>query len=313
MQEKNKIKVGILRGGIGNQHAFSVRKGGEIISHIFENLGDKYKVVDIFVDKNGNWHANGLPITPADLVRKVDVVWNTSEHPGLSVILDDFFIPNIGNGHFLRILENNRNMLQAHMKSIGIRMPRSIVLPVYQKDFDGAENKYAIKKAKEVFEKFPAPWVVKSFTPDANMGIHLAKTFGELVKGIEDGVKHQKSILVEEFIAGKPSTVHSISGFRGDLSAQMENIYVFPIMDSIFSSTEKEKIINFAKNLHKHLAIEHYLKSDFVLHPKKSFFLTDINFSLDLRKGSHFEQSCQYVGSEMHHVVEHIIEKALKK
>ena len=93
-------RVGIIRGGTGNHHAISVRKGGDLISHIFENLADKYKVVDIFIDKDGNWHANGLPIIPADLVRKVDVVWNTSKQPSLSIILDNFSIPNIGSSSF---------------------------------------------------------------------------------------------------------------------------------------------------------------------------------------------------------------------
>lgn len=298
-------RIGILRGGIGNNHAISVRKGGDIISHIFENLSDKYKVVDIFIDKNGNWHANGLPIMPADLVRKVDVVWNTSKHSGLSAVLNDLSVSSVGNSSFLKSLENNREILEAYIKSIGIKMPRSIVLPLYQKDFDGPENRYAIKKAKEVFEKFSAPWVVKSFTPDSSMGIHLAKTFGELAEAIEDGVNHNKSILIEEFITGKPSTVHSISGFRG------EDIYVLPPQN--FSTDEKEKIVVFAKDLHKHLATKHYLKSDFILHPKRGFFLTSIESSPDLRQGSHFEQSCQYIGAEMHHILEHILEKALNK
>ena len=305
-----KIKVGILRGGTGEHYATSLREGGNIISHIFENLSDKYQTIDIFIDKNGNWHINGLPITPADLAYKIDVIWNSSEHPSLSVTLDNFSIPNIGKGHFLKVLENNNDMLRKYMEEIGVQMPRSILLPLYQKDFDGPREKYAIKKAKEVFEKFSAPWIVKSFTPNSNMGVHLAKTFGELSEAIEDGVAHNKSILVEEFIAGKPSSVHSIAGFRG------EDIYVLPPQNlptrrADFTADEKNKIINFAKNLHKHLAAEHYLKSDFILHPRRGFFLTSIGFLPDLKKGSHFDQSCEFVGAKMHHIIEHILEKAL--
>ena len=323
-------RVGIIRGGTGNQHASSVRKGGNIISHIFENLSDKYKTVDIFIDKNGNWHANGLPIIPVDLVRKVDIVWDISEHPSSSVTLDDFSIPNVGKRHFLKVLENNNDMLRKYMKEIGVQMPRSMVLPVYQEDFsaeggsasggEGSINLYAIKKAKEVFEKFSAPWVVKSFTPDSNMGIHLAKTFGELSEAIEYGVNHNKSILIEEFIAGKPSTVHSISGFRE------KDIYIFPLIDisigekaptpkgvGIPTESVGKKINDIIKILHNHLGIKYYLKSDFVLSPKRGFFLTNIESLPDLRKGSHFEQSCQYVGAEIHHVLEHILEKVLNK
>ncbi len=294
MQSDSKKRVGILRGGTGNHHAVSVRKGGEIISHIFENLADKYKTVDVFIDREGIWHLNGIPIKPADLVHKVDIVWNTSEDPSFSVVLDSFSIPNISNRYFFKTLENNNDILRKYMKEIGVQMPRLIISP---------------ESAREVFEKFSSPWVVK-----INNEIKLVKTFNELVEIL----KNNNTAIVEEFIAGKPSTVHSISGFRG------EDIYVFPPMNislgekvptpkgvGIPTESVGKKIEDIIKNLHKHLATEHYLKSDFVLHPKKGFFLTNIESSPDLRKGSHFEQSCQYVGAEIHHILEHILEKTL--
>ena len=276
-----KIKVGIIRGGANEHYTSSLQKGGDLISHIFENLSEKYKVVDILIDKKGIWHLNGIPTKPADLVRKIDVVWDTSEHPSSSITLDNFSIPNVGRGYFLKVLESNNDMLRKHMKEIGIQMPRSIVSP---------------KNAREIFEKFSAPWIVK-----INNEIKLVKTFNELAETIKD----KNNIVIEEFIAGKPSTVHSIAGFRG------ESIYILPPQN--FATNEKEKVINFAKDLHKHLITEHYLKSDFVLHPKRGFFLTNIESIPDLRKGSHFEQSCQYIGAEMHHILEHILDKTLNK
>ncbi|MFA5936870.1 MAG: hypothetical protein WC822_03260 [Candidatus Paceibacterota bacterium] len=305
----DKIKVGILRGGEGKHFISSLHRGGDIISHIFENLSGKYKTVDILIDKNDSWHLNGVPINPVDLAHKVDIFWDTTRHPNISTILDNLSVPNIGNTSFLKILENNNNMLQKHIKDVGIKMPRSILLPLYQKDFDGSIEKYVIKKAKEIFEKFSSPWVVKSFTSDSNMGIHLAKTFPELVDAIEDGVAHQKSILVEEFILGKVVSVHSVADFR------REDIYVFPINNPFTGQVslltkEKEQIISLVKDLHKHLAVKHYLKSDFILHPRRGLFLTNIDFLPDLRVGSHFEKSCEYVGAKMHHVIEHILNKA---
>ena len=128
-------RVGILRSGTGEHYASSIKKGGDIILHISENLGDKYKVVDIFVDKDHIWHLGGLPINPSDLMHRVDLVWNTT-HPSFSNILDSLSIPNIGSNSFLGILANSREMLREHMKRIDVSIPRSIVLPVYQKDFD---------------------------------------------------------------------------------------------------------------------------------------------------------------------------------
>ena len=299
-------KVGILRGGTGKNYASSLKKGGEIISHIFENLSGKWTPVDILIDKEGIWHINGMPISPADLMHRVDVVWNIA-HPGASVILDNFSIPNVSHGSFSSALENSKEMLREHMGKINVQMPKSIILPLYQKDFDGPRERYAIKKAKEVFEKFPSPWIVKSFTPDSNMGIHLTKTFNELAGAIEDGVKHEKSILIEEFIAGKVASVHSVPHFRG------QDIYTFPLGNSfgIFSADEKEKLTALAKDLHIHIGAKHYLKSDFVLSPRGKVYLLGIESTPDLKKDSHFSQVCESVGAKTHQVIEHILEQAL--
>ena len=295
-------RIGILRGGVGRHYKASLIKGGDIISHILEKLSDKYKPIDILIDKDYIWHCGGIPINPGDLVQKIDVAWNTT-HPSFANILESLSIPHIGTGSFLGTLLGNREMFKKHVRNIGIKMPRHIVLPVFQKDFDGPRERYSIKKAKEIFEKFGSPWIVKSFTPDSNMGIHLAQTFPELVQAIEDGVNHEESIVIEEFISGSPVTTHSVVDFRG------EDVYVLPPEN--LSVEEKEKIISSTRNLHKHLNAKHYLKMDYVLHPKRGVFLSNIEFIPDLRPGSHLEKSCESIGTRMHDVVEHILERAL--
>ncbi len=308
--QANAIKrVGILRGGVGKYYASSLQKGGEIISHIFENLKDKYKPVDILIDKNHIWHYGGVPIVPGDLVNKIDIIWNTS-HPSLSNILDSLSIPHISTPSFFSTLENDKEFLKEHMKEIGLQMPRSIILPLYQADFDGPRDKYSIKKAKEIFEKFSSPWIVKSFTEDSNMAIHLAKTFPELVNAIEDGVNHKKSILVEEFIPGKVASVHTVSGFREN--SNTGDVYSFPLGNSFgnFSTEEKEILSRVAKDLHKHIGAKHYLKSDFVLNSRGKVYLLQIESMPDLKTDSHFSQVCESIGAKMHHVVEHILRQA---
>ncbi len=296
-----KKRVGVLRGGTGDKYAASLRKGGDILLHISESLGDRYKTFDILVDKEGIWHLNGLKIMPVELINKVDVVWNVAG-PGVTPVLDNFSIPNVSVGSLPSAFQNSRDMLREHMKKIGVNMPRSLVLPVYQKDFDGPRERYSIKKAKEVFEKFSSPWIVKSFTPDASMGIHVAKTFPELVDAIEDGVNHEKSILVEEFISGNAGSAHSLNNFRG------HDIYIIPPTN--LTAKEKEKLAGLVKDLHQHLGAEHYLKTDFIIHPKRGVFLTDIDLTPDLRSQSHLEQALDSVGAKMHNIVEHILEKA---
>ena len=311
-------RIGILRGGIGENYHHSIKKGGDIISHIFKNLGHKYKPVDILIDKAGAWHLGGKPIQISDLMHRIDVVWNVA-HANFSHSLDNLSIPHVSPAPFFASLKQSRELLAEHMRMTGISLPRSILLPVYQADFDlpsprlrqgtAADQikEYAIRKAQEVHAKFGAPWIVKSFTPETNMGIHLAKTFPELVEAIEDGVKHEKSILVEEFIPGKPGSFHSVSGFRG------QNVYVFPQgQESIFSARERERLGALAQVLHRHLVAGHYLKSDFLVTPRQKVYLLNFDNVPNLKAGSHLEQSCALVGAKMEEVVEHMLESAGK-
>ena len=62
----------------------------------------------------------------------------------------------------------------------------------------------------------------KSLISGQNMKVSLIKTFEELINVIKNGIIYKKNILIEEFISGKPFTIHSITGFRG------KDIYILP-------------------------------------------------------------------------------------
>ncbi len=311
MEVSNKKRVGIIRGGSGKHYDASLKKGGEIILHIHENLRERWKPVDILVDRDHIWHLGGVPVAPSDLVHKIDVAWNTS-HPSFARILESLAIPAVGTGSFSHSLEQSAEMLREHMRKINVAMPRSILLPLYQADIDGPLEKYAQKKAREVFGKFASPWIVRSYAATenspSNTGIHLAKTFPELVRAIEDAALGERSILVQEFITGKIGSVHSVPGFRG------QAMYTFPLGTSFgsFNAPEKEEIVNLAKSLHGHVGAGHYLKCDFVLHPRGKVYLLSIDSTPNLSPDSHFSQVCESVGAKPHQVIEHMLEQALK-
>lgn len=293
-------RVGVLRGGTGNHYESSLKKGGDVLTLMAEQLSDKYKPIDIFVDREGLWHIGGVPVTVPTLAQKVDVVWSTMP-PEVTQVLHNFSIPHINSSPFSSLLVNSRDMLREHMQKIGINLPRHIIFPQYQEDFDGARERYAIKKAKETFEKFGAPWIIKSFPENPNVGVYVAKTFNELAGAIDDISSYGGSVLVEELVPGKSTEVHSIAGFRG------EDVYTMPVVG--LAKHEKEKIYGLVKDLFHHLDAKFYLNTHFTMHPKFGIYLTGVNFLPNLEKDSHFHQSCESVGARMSHVVEHILER----
>ena len=308
------IKVGVLRGGTGEDYFDSLEKGGQVISYIQEHFTNSFQPVDILIDREGIWHHRGLPVLPADLKNKIDVIW----HAGLGTdknILESLSIPHIAPPRFASSVGGERSMLAEHMKMIGVQMPQHIVLTAYTPEFDGPIDRYATKKAMQVFEKFSSPWIVKSFTSDVSLGIHIAKTFPELTEAILEFAKSGKSILVEELIAGKKASVHSLAHFRG------EPLYSFPPvehrMDGVvapgnFSQSEKEKVLALAKTIFTHLGAEHYMQADFIIHPNRGVIFTSGVFTPHLAADSHLFSSADAVGATPAHIFEHIINNALK-
>ena len=124
---------------------------------------------------------------------------------------------------------------------------------------------------------------------------------------LAEAINGKDKIIVEEFIVGKVASVHSVSDFRG------EDIYAFPPVNVFgdISADEKRKITNIARNLHNHIGVKHYLKSSFVLNKRGQVYLLSIDSAPNLKPNSTFHQVCESVGAKAHHVVEHILEKAM--
>ena len=307
-----KKRVGILRGGNSENYETSLHEGGDLILYILEHLNNTWQPIDIFIDRNEAWYVQGILTKPAKFLQKVDVVLDTT-HSNASLILESLGIPNISVKSFSLLLQKNRILLEDYVKNIGVKMPRSILLPLYQKDFDGPREKYAMKKAQEVFAKFSSPWIVRSYPPDTSMGVHVAKTFSELINAIEDGVLHKSSILIEELITGKIAQVHSVSHFRD------EDIYSLPVIawikdkgvgvDNLLSE-ETLEITKTVRDIYKHLGNPYYLNSNFIFNQKRGLFLTSILFTPNF-KDPHFAYSCESVGIKAHDVFEHILNRAL--
>lgn len=295
-------RIGIVRGGKGKYYEKSLKKGGDLIGFIFENLYPKWIPVDILVDQDDVWHLGGLPTTPANLVHKVDVVWNTS--PSVSAILSKFSVPKVDIEALHNLFEDNREQLRAYMSSINISMPKSMILTSYLSDSDGKIEDYATRKADEVLKKFSPPWIVRNVSGKISMGVHVAKTFPELVNAIIDGVEHEGSILVEELVSGKPVSLHTLANYRN------EKLYHFPLPKSL-SENEKSDVIQFSENLFHTFGNKHYLKTDLILTPHGKISLMNVSFTPDLRDGSHFANSFREVGAKARHILEHILSSAI--
>ncbi|MFM7087950.1 MAG: hypothetical protein ACKOW9_00220 [Candidatus Paceibacterota bacterium] len=296
-------RVGILRGGQDDRHDISLREGSELLTFVLENMYPKWRPLDIYVDKEGVWHLQGKPILPSDLMQKVDLVWNSAS-PEYTTLLRMLSVPTLGQEAFMELIKHPVHFSQ-FAKQADIKTVRRVILPVYQPDIDGIPEAYAAKKAREVWQKFPAPWVVRSYNTDHNVAARVAKTFPELLEAIVALVLRGDSVLVEELIPGKVVSAHVLPGFRNQSTYQFPLSALYPL-----SVDEKKDISHTVNQIVPHINTS-YIRVDMVMHPRTGIHVLGISFTPDCKEGSHFNETCEHAGVRMSNAFDHLFESIL--
>jgi D-alanine-D-alanine ligase len=329
------LKIGVVRGGISGEYEVSLASGAEVLAHLrSEKMKDKYKAIDIFIGRDGVWHINGIPTKIDKVAHKVDVIINAlhgdyGEDGKIQQELEALKIPYTGSGPLASAIGYNKLLSKQEFAKLGINIPRHILFPVYQEDFDGPIEEYASRKAKEIWERLPPPWIVKPLTGGSSMGVFVCKTFKSLVEAFLVGANERVGVLIEEFIKGKEATVGVVDDFRG------QKVYALPpieiripkssvffdnevkyngksqeICPGNFTNEEKRELERLASLIHKGLDLSHYSRSDFIIHPKKGIFALEVNTLPGLTGESLMPKALSAVGSSLPEFIEHLIKLA---
>jgi D-alanine-D-alanine ligase len=332
------IKVGVIRGGISDEYEISLKTGANILSCLRgDRLKDKYKAIDILLDKEGCWYVNGTLSDLSKIHKMVDVVFNAlhgdyGEDGKIQQELEQWKIPYTGSKPFASALGYNKELSKKTFAKLGIKTPRHILFSAYLEDLDGSKEEYAERKSFEVIRQLPPPWIVKPLTGGSSMGIHVCKTFDELVFAFNDSLNKKVSILVEELIEGREATVAVIDNFRD------KELYALPpieikiskdkkffdyeskyssvceeVCPGCFNKEDKEELENLAKIIHSGMNLSHYSRSDFIIHPKKGIYAIEVNTLPGLTDESLTPKALLSVGSSMSEFVDHVINLAIRR
>jgi D-alanine-D-alanine ligase len=332
------IKVGVIRGGISGEYDVSILSGAQVLSHLRgDKMKDRYKAIDIYIDRDCVWHINGIPTTLDKIIHKVDIIINAlhgdyGEDGKVQQLLEQHNIPYTGSGPMSSAIGYNKFLSKQEFIKLGIKTPKYMLFPVYQEDFDGPKEKYAKNKAREVWEKLPPPWIVKPLNGGSSMGVHLCKTFQSLIDAFEEGINENVSVIVEEFISGKEATVGVIDNFRNKkiyslppIEIRIPKTSTFFDNDAKYSGTSKEicpgnftesekvELERLAALIHSGLDLRHYSRSDFIIHPKKGIYALEVNTLPGLTAESLMPKALAAVGSSLPEFIEHLIKLTLKK
>lgn len=291
----NRIRVGVLRGGISDEYDVSLLSGASILANL---PGERYEAIDILVAKDGTWHLRGRPVSPEDLIDVVDIIWNAlhgfyGEDGQVQKILDDVRIPYIGSEVQASILSMNKCSTKSVCKNIleelGVHVPKHFEIDEKYMQKNEQIKITAQNLAKRIQQEIPPLWLCKPRNGGSSIGIVLCRSYPQLVAVIETYLEAGLALLVEEFILGREASVVVMDEFRN------QKPYVFPAIEitktsstpwsyeekycsinsvdyvcpSRFGLADKELLMKAAASVHNALGLKHYSRHDFLMRTKK--------------------------------------------
>lgn len=237
------INVGVLRGGPTDEYDVSLKTGQHILNMLkAEPLSKTYKGTDIFIDKEGVWHVDGVAQSPEQVLRTIDVIFNATKGnfdkgTPLHSILESFAVPFVGTKGYASALTQNKPLAKKHFKEQGIKTP-------YFRELNLSQDKDLHPVALDVFRSFPMPVIVKPVGKGSSLGVSFASNFDELIEALEHARGFSDEVIVEEYLTGK----EIISGFIDDFRGQ--NLYhMFPVEVKPHERTQESSLASSVEGL----------------------------------------------------------------
>jgi D-alanine-D-alanine ligase len=203
-----KMRVGVLRGGISTEYPVSLKTGEAVLTHLDEN---KYKPVDVFIDRSGVWHIGGFPIKPSQVSREVDVVFNAlhgeyGEDGKVQRELEQFHVPYTGSRAIPSAIAMNKGLAKHCFSFYGIKTPRSVTV---------RESDDVHEKLLPFFREVSGAHVVKPLGGGSSLGVSVTRNFEELFAKTEETLNGHGAVLIEEHINGREVTCGVVEGAKG--------------------------------------------------------------------------------------------------
>jgi len=326
----SKIRVGVLRGGPSSEHEVSLKTGENILN----SLPEKYLGIDLFLDKNNQWHFGGTPINPHQLKDLVDVVFlalhgKFGEDGEVQNLLETHRVPYTGSGVIASRVAMNKILSREFFKMANLKIPQATVV----------KNSEPLDEAvHRIFRTIRPFWVVKPVSGGSSIGVTIVKDFRGLIPALKYAFKYDDKALVEEYISGKEVTCGILENFRGEKHYALPVIEIIPPPKKEFfdyeckydgSSQEicpanlepevKREIEKTARLAHQILGCKSYSRTDMIVssnHVKSGtvdIYLLEVNTLPGLTSESLVPKAANAIGLSFSELLEHIIELALRR
>lgn len=226
----NKIKLGVIFGGMSTEHDVSITSGTSVIKNLDKN---KYEIYPVYIDKDGNWFEYtkkiedidvvevGEKITeitkidnPIEYLQECDVIFPVlhglyGEDGTIQGMLELIRKPYVG----CRVLSSSVCMDKVYSKFIfknaKIEQADYIYLRKYGEKYIYVDDEFnervvILDEISSIVEKrLGYPVFIKPSNSGSSIGINKAENKKELEEYVEYAAKFDKKILIEEAIDGR--------------------------------------------------------------------------------------------------------------
>lgn len=299
------MKIGVVMGGISSEREVSLSSGREILKNI--NGDASYEGVEIVLDSKMDIYEKMKDIDFALLA----LHGKYGEDGTVQGILDSMDIPYSGCGMLSSAICMNKDITKAILKSKGLRTAKWFV----------------VKSPDDVIEyrvmELGYPVVVKPNSGGSSVATFICKDFSEVIHGVEEGLKEDEEVMIEEFISGDEITVPILDG------EILPTLIIKPQKGGFFDYTSKyeddganEEIYEFEETLQNEintlsletynaLKCEVYARVDLIIRDKVPYLL-EINTLPGMTKTSLFPKSAKGVGINYKGLIDRIIKISMR-
>lgn len=221
----NKIKIGVIFGGMSTENEVSCISGASVIKHLNK---EKYNIFPIYIDKIGNWYKVKIEDIEkfeelenkehieniTEYLKQMDVIFPVlhglyGEDGTIQGLFELLKIPYVGCG----VLASSVGMDKVYTKLIfekaNINQAKYIYIRKYNEKYIYIDEEFNERNlelediAKITNDKLRFPVFVKPSNSGSSVGINKAHNIEELKNAIVEAGKYDNKILIEEGIVGK--------------------------------------------------------------------------------------------------------------
>lgn len=208
----NKIKLGIIYGGLSTEHEVSVCSARGILNNIDRT---KYDIYEIYIDKKGDWYADNTKIN--DLfayLRNLDVVFPVlhglyGEDGSIVGLLNLVGVPYVGCNILASSLCIDKVYSNIMFDFVSLPQAKYIYIKYINNKYIFVDDNFDEKEldiidiCNLVKNRLNLPVFIKPSRQGSSIGINKAHNIEELKEYIDYAKKFDNKILIEECINGR--------------------------------------------------------------------------------------------------------------